>query len=289
MIKFVDGDFFDYDADIRVNTVNCVGVMGAGVALEFKNKYPDMFKAYVEACNNQDIRPGKPFLWEEIGLFSNTLIINLPTKIHWRNPSEYSFIEEDLKWLRCFLLEHPDSTITLPALGCGHGGLDWNIVKDMIVHYLDGIKATILVFNPTSSNSNSFITNKNSKAGTHVVYPFDEDYPQELLKKYNKELFYKGNSKLLKDRKISIIVGNEVREKEKNALLRIIDEINDEQVTYVVPLNSGKHEDYVRSLLENGVKLIIVIPYGIKCLKKEYLYRDYYDNILFLTHKAPMD
>ena len=80
MIQYKTGDFFDYDADIRVNTVNCVGVMGAGVALEFKTRYPDMFKAYVEVCKKHEIEPGKPYLWEEYDLFSRCIIINLPTK-----------------------------------------------------------------------------------------------------------------------------------------------------------------------------------------------------------------
>ena len=153
MIQYKTGDFFDYDADIRVNTVNCVGVMGAGVALEFKTRYPDMFKAYVEVCKKHEIEPGKPYLWEEYDLFSRCIIINLPTKIHWRNPSEYEYIEKDLIWLRHYLKDlDENTTITLPALGCGHGGLDWNVVKKQIIHYLGDLKVKIFLFEPASSN-----------------------------------------------------------------------------------------------------------------------------------------
>ena len=132
MLKYVKGDFFDYEADIRINTVNCVGVMGAGVALLFKNKYPEMFKDYSNACLKGEVKVGEPHVWVEDDMFSKLTIINLPTKIHWRNPSKYEYIEKGLEWLKNYLLDKENSTITVPALGCGHGGLDWAIIKDMI-------------------------------------------------------------------------------------------------------------------------------------------------------------
>jgi O-acetyl-ADP-ribose deacetylase (regulator of RNase III) len=145
MIKFVGGDFFDYHADIRINTVNCVGVMGAGVALQFKDKYPKMYDEYVKACNSESIKIGHPQVWQDNSAFSNdrTIIINFPTKNHWKNPSKYEYIEEGLEWLKGFLKDKPGLTITVPALGCGHGGLDWAIVKGMISTYLQDIPMTI--------------------------------------------------------------------------------------------------------------------------------------------------
>ncbi|PKP18134.1 MAG: hypothetical protein CVU05_14185, partial [Bacteroidetes bacterium HGW-Bacteroidetes-21] len=140
MLKFVTGDFFDYKADLRINTVNCVGVMGAGVALLFKNKYPDMFKEYQKACQNNEVQPGKPHVWQDNDMFSKTTIINFPTKVHWKNPSEYEYIEKGLKWLKVYLSDKENSTLTLPALGCGHGGLDWERVKSMIKNYLGGVR-----------------------------------------------------------------------------------------------------------------------------------------------------
>ena len=156
MIKFVKGDFFDYNADIRVNTVNCVGVMGAGVALAFKKRYPEMFKDYSRACSKKEVQPGIPHIWSENSMFNSLTIVNFPTKIHWKDPSEYDYIEKGLVWLKLFLKDKEDSTVTLPALGCGHGGLDWSIVKRMVVEYLGNLSCTILLFEPRSSvESNS--------------------------------------------------------------------------------------------------------------------------------------
>ena len=152
MLEFVKGDFFDFDADIRVNTVNCVGVMGAGVALAFKNKYPEMFKEYVRQCKEKEIAPGKPSVWKQGDMFSKGLeIINFPTKNHWRNPSEYEYVENGLIWLSKYLEDKQGLTITLPALGCGHGGLDWRRVKRLIIKYLEGKSNRILVFEPEAS------------------------------------------------------------------------------------------------------------------------------------------
>ncbi len=147
MIKVVSGNFFEHQADIRVNTVNCVGVMGKGAALQFKNKFPKMFKDYQEACKLGNVKIGEPHVWIEDQLS----IINLPTKNHWRNPSQYDFIESGLIWLKEFLKDHSQKTITLPALGCGNGGLDWNKVKEMIYGHLQELDCNILLFEPESS------------------------------------------------------------------------------------------------------------------------------------------
>jgi len=144
MIEFIAGDFFKYDADIRINAVNCVGVMGAGVALLFKNKYPDMFTEYREVCQNNEVQPGKPHVWQN----NDIIIINFPTKIHWKNPSKYEYIEKGLMWLRGYLSDKENLTLTLPALGCGYGGLEWKKVKDIINNYLSEISINIFAFEP---------------------------------------------------------------------------------------------------------------------------------------------
>lgn len=154
MIEYVSGDFFDFDADIRVNTVNCVGVMGAGVALAFKNKYPEMFKQYVKECSLGLLKPGVPSVWVNNDLFSKEIeIINFPTKNDWRNDSEYEYIESGLEWLSNYLKQKKFSTITLPALGCGHGKLNWGRVKHLIETYLSDSQHRILVFEPNSSKN----------------------------------------------------------------------------------------------------------------------------------------
>jgi O-acetyl-ADP-ribose deacetylase (regulator of RNase III) len=147
MIEFVHGDMFATPADVRVNTVNCVGVMGAGVALAFKRRYPDMFKAYVHDCEGGLVRPGKLHVWRST---SGDCVVNFPTKRHWKDNSRYEDIESGLDALRAYLDILGRVSVTLPALGCGHGGLDWNRVSMMISSKLDGVDAHIKVFEPLS-------------------------------------------------------------------------------------------------------------------------------------------
>jgi O-acetyl-ADP-ribose deacetylase (regulator of RNase III) len=148
VIKLVAGSFFDYDADIRINTVNCVGVMGIGIALLFKRRYPEMYREYRAACQKGEVRPGRPHIWVGNDMFDKATIINFPTKVHWKKPSEYEYIEKGLKWLREYLFDKQGSTVTLPALGCGNGGLDWGRVKKTICNYLGGLNNDILLFKP---------------------------------------------------------------------------------------------------------------------------------------------
>lgn len=148
MIKFINGNMFETPADVRINTVNCVGVMGAGVALAFKKQYPDMFKDYKKECKQGNIRPGKPHVWTDYRFEGNTIIINFPTKDHWRPPSKYEYIEVGLDWLKTFLQNKGKVSVTLPALGCGNGGLDWDKVKESITNHLEDLDAEIFVFEP---------------------------------------------------------------------------------------------------------------------------------------------
>ncbi|EMA8635822.1 macro domain-containing protein, partial [Cronobacter sakazakii] len=171
MIKFVDGDFFDYAADIRINTVNCVGVMGAGVAFAFKNKFPEMFDEYVLLCKKGEISPGKPAVWKSFDAHGRDIeIINFPTKDHWRNKSKYEYIEKGLIWLSTYLDSKHGKTITLPALGCGHGGLDWDVVKKMIQDALSKSDNEILVFSPQASKNS-----KREKVSLNYNHPSLKD------------------------------------------------------------------------------------------------------------------
>ena len=153
MIKLVSGDMFEVPAEIRINTVNCVGVMGAGVALAFKKRYPEMFKEYKSLCESETIKPGFLHTWNLP--LENLTVVNFPTKRHWRAKSRYEDIEIGLKELRAFLENKEGSTVTLPALGCGHGGLEWDRVLPMIEESLADLKCDILVFQPADSRSYS--------------------------------------------------------------------------------------------------------------------------------------
>jgi O-acetyl-ADP-ribose deacetylase (regulator of RNase III) len=145
MIEFVQGNLFDMPADILVNAVNCVGVMGAGVALAFKQRYPGMFRDYQRACRDGRVRPGRLHVWQSP---TGMHIVNLPTKRHWRDASRYDDVEAGLDALRAYLQSLGPVTVALPALGCGRGGLDWTCVSQLISQTLTGTEARILVFAP---------------------------------------------------------------------------------------------------------------------------------------------
>jgi O-acetyl-ADP-ribose deacetylase (regulator of RNase III) len=288
MIKFVAGDFFDYDADLRINTVNCVGVMGAGVALLFKNKYPDMFKEYHKACQNKEVQPGKPHVWQDNNMFSKTTIINFPTKVHWKNPSEYEYIEKGLKWLKEYLSDKENSTLTLPALGCGHGGLDWERVKGMISNYLSDLSINILVFEPSSSTNTSVsneIQEKLDEGGIIRISPSDNKYPAKLMGRSAQEIYYKGNIELVNTKNVAIVVNSKPNDREKNALQKFIEELPTNEFTFLLGLSNSYETDIVKSALEKGFKVIITVPYGLLKLKVRKDLKDHWDynNIVLLS------
>lgn len=132
-LSFTTGDLLKAEADAIVNTVNCVGVMGKGIALQFKKKWPDNYKAYKKACDAGLVRPGKMHV-HDLGRFAGRPyhIINFPTKDHWRGGSQLSFIEEGLKDLVRVVREQGIRSIAIPPLGCGNGGLDWEVVRPLI-------------------------------------------------------------------------------------------------------------------------------------------------------------
>lgn len=132
-VTLTSGDLLKAEADAIVNTVNCVGIMGKGIALQFKKKWPENFKAYEKACRAGQVRPGKMFV-HDLGRLAGKpyFIINFPTKDHWRGKSELSFIEDGLKDLVCVVEAHGIRSIAIPPLGCGNGGLDWEVVRPMI-------------------------------------------------------------------------------------------------------------------------------------------------------------
>jgi len=150
MIEFTSGDMFERAFDIRVNTVNCVGVMGAGVALAFKERYPEMFREYKRKCDARAIKPGELHVWRHL---QGDWVVNFPTKRHWRENSRYEDIEAGLVALKRYLVAQGHVTVALPALGCGHGGLDWKRVSEMIRRYLNDVPASISVFAPHDSRT----------------------------------------------------------------------------------------------------------------------------------------
>ncbi|NLN34146.1 MAG: macro domain-containing protein [Flavobacteriaceae bacterium] len=151
MIKYVEGNLLESDAQALVNTVNTVGVMGKGIALQFKNAFPSNYKIYRKACGNEEVGVGKLLITIEENLISGKkIIINFPTKTDWRKPSEYSYIENGLIELRKFIIDNSIESVAIPPLGAGNGGLDWQKVKTLIEKYLSDLNASILVYQPNA-------------------------------------------------------------------------------------------------------------------------------------------
>lgn len=151
MIKYLTGNILDSKAEALVNTVNTVGVMGKGIALQFKKTYPNNFKAYSQACKDEQIDIGKLFVTKDRNLSTGEkYIINFPTKKNWRKPSEYEYIEKGLEDLLNVIDTYKIKSIAIPPLGAGNGGLDWQKVKKIISKYLDQVDAEILVYEPST-------------------------------------------------------------------------------------------------------------------------------------------
>lgn len=135
MIELTRGDLLKQDdVDAIVNTVNCVGVMGKGIALQFKNKWPANFAAYAVACKAGEVRPGRMFVFDSGGLVKPNYIINFPTKDHWRGASKLEYVREGLVDLVEQVRRLGIRSIAVPPLGCGNGGLDWSDVRPLIEH-----------------------------------------------------------------------------------------------------------------------------------------------------------
>lgn len=260
MITLKSGNFFDYEATIRINTVNCVGVMGAGVALQFKNLFPQMFNEYKNLCNLKKLVPGKLHIWESENIFENLIIINFPTKNHWKVPSEYEYIEKGLDALHKYLSTSFGKTITIPALGCGHGGLDWDIVKPMIYKKLDNLNHNILLFAPESSQdipiNNIELLMKND---IYTITPKDNNFPKKIKGKTSKSVYYFGNEKLLNNRIINLISSKQPTDKEKQVLYDILLELKDYNNEYTILLRGDKSYeiDIIKFLLENKINTIV--------------------------------
>jgi O-acetyl-ADP-ribose deacetylase (regulator of RNase III) len=131
-VEIAKGDLLEQRVDAIVNTVNTVGVMGKGIALQFRRKWPANYKAYEEACKRNEVVPCKMFVFDNGGLVEPKYIINFPTKRHWRQPSRLSDIECGLEDLVAQIKTLKIKSIAIPPLGCGNGGLDWSEVKPLI-------------------------------------------------------------------------------------------------------------------------------------------------------------
>ncbi len=155
MIQFTKGNLLDADVEAVVNTVNTVGVMGKGIALMFKERFPENFKAYEAASKRKEIAVGRMFVTASAELSGPRWIINFPTKKHWRHPSKLHWISDGLKNLRIVIAEKQIRSIAIPPLGSGNGGLDWAAVRPLIeaeLGQLEGVR--VIVYEPTAKYQN---------------------------------------------------------------------------------------------------------------------------------------
>lgn len=149
MMSFQTGNLLTSDVEALVNTVNCVGIMGKGIALQMKQAFPEMYKKYSKACENGEIKIGSVFTYHTGLLYNPRYIINLPTKKHWKGKSKIEYVNSGLDALINEIKKLNIKSIAIPPLGCGNGGLDWSEVRPLIEKKLSGLNDTqIIVYLP---------------------------------------------------------------------------------------------------------------------------------------------
>lgn len=155
MITFTQGNLLEADVEALVNTVNTVGIMGKGIALMFKERFPRNFEAYTRACEASEVRIGRMFVTENKEFFGPRWIINFPTKTHWRVKTRIEWVEQGLKDLVRVIRNKDIHSMSIPPLGCGNGGLDWREVRPLIVSALEDVEGVnAIVYEPTSKYQN---------------------------------------------------------------------------------------------------------------------------------------
>lgn len=265
MIEFTKGDMFAMPVDVRVNTVNCKGVMGAGVALAFKNRYPDMFKEYKKACQDGSVRPGAMHVWRSL---MGDWVINFPTKRDWKEPSRYEDVSAGLEALRNYLQEEKPISLALPALGCGHGGLDWSRVSSMIKDKLGDLDTQIFVFEPADSRnagrtvgaqpSDEQIQNLKELGFKSINLP--HQYTSEGLPKVS---FIKGDESLLNQQWIALLPSKTPTERELMALEAVARQMALAVKPIVVALVHANRatENIAELFLKHDISVVLILPF----------------------------
>lgn len=179
MIHYTQGNLLEADVEALVNTVNTVGVMGKGIALMFKERFPHNMQAYARACKAGEVVTGKMFITETGELMGPRWIVNFPTKQHWRAKSRMEWIEAGLKDLHAFIVEQQIKSIAIPPLGAGNGGLDWKEVKPRIEQALADLSdVDIWIYEPTKKYQNVA-----KKSGVNRLTP-SRALVAELVRRY---------------------------------------------------------------------------------------------------------
>ncbi len=266
MVEFTKGDMFEIAVDARVNTVNCMGVMGTGIALAFKNRYPDMFKDYQSACREGLVRPGNLHVWKSL---TGDWVINFPTKRDWRDPSRYEDILSGLEALRTYLRECGPISVALPSLGCGHGGLDWDKVSSMIKNSLGDLEARILVFEPEDSRKAGHAVRDKTTEEQIKALELLGFRPSELSDWQRDEaltsvILSKGETALLARRWVALLPTRGPTDREMTALSAVARQmaLSAESVAVALVYATRATERVAELFLNQGVGVVLILPFG---------------------------
>lgn len=284
MIRFTQGDMFETPADIRVNTVNCVGVMGAGVALAFKNRYPAMFREYKRECAAGRMQPGFMHVWRELDQW----IINFPTKRHWKDKSRYDDVEAGLVALREYLFKLGPVKVALPALGCGHGGLDWKKVSAMIREHLEGLDAEIIVFDPADSHTVAKKSHSSPSTNWRTVRADEALFPGMLARVGVKELSYSGEVKEDGwESDVAIFVSSKPNEKEMQTAIACVGTLVQPGMKVGLVIGTKVSGEVAKLVLEKGGLIVGWVPQGLDQFSvPQYLAASFAENKIRLISVA---
>lgn len=162
MIELTQGDILKADVEALVNTVNCVGIMGRGIALQFRKAFPENFKAYEAACKAHQVQPGKMFIYDLNRLYNPRFIINFPTKRHWKGKSRIEDIKSGLADLISVIQQQQIRSVAIPPLGCGLGGLNWEKVRPLIIEAFQSVpEVTVFLFEPAGAPQAAVMVREN--------------------------------------------------------------------------------------------------------------------------------
>ena len=175
-ISLISGNIFHSEMQTIAITVNCVGVMGKGIALEMKNKAPEAYEKYRDLCSAGKMKIGESIVYDEdLESLNGKKLLFFPTKSHWRTPSKLFEIKSGLKHFAENYADMGIKSIAFPALGCGNGGLDWNDVKPLMYELLEDLDIEIEIFEPgnqteTNLSGNQTETKSNPKPSKITDY-----------------------------------------------------------------------------------------------------------------------
>ena len=233
MVRFTTGNLLEADVEAVVNTINTVGVMGKGIALMFKERFPENFKAYEAACKRKEIAVGRMFVTESSELSGPRWIINFPTKAHWRSPSKLEWVRSGLQDLRRVIVENGIRSVAVPPLGSGNGGLDWREVRPLIEAALADLPdVEAVVYEPTAAYQNvSKTTGKENLTPARALIA-------EMVRRYELMGF---DASVLEVQKLAWVLSRVI------AKLGLVDPLKLDFAAY----RYGPYADNLRHLLDN--------------------------------------